>query len=46
MDRRAEFIVTFFQPETFTDQFSDEQIRLVDIELAHLKHILEQASLV
>ena len=38
----AEFMMTFFQPPTFTDSFFDEQIRLVDVELAKLKEILER----
>jgi hypothetical protein len=37
----AEFMITFFQPPDFTDAFFDEQIALVDIELAKLKEILE-----
>jgi hypothetical protein len=37
----AEFIITFFQPPAFTDSFFDEQIALVDLELAKLKEILE-----
>lgn len=37
----AEFMITFFQPEGFTDEFFDEQIRLVDRELSRLKEILE-----
>jgi hypothetical protein len=37
----AEFTMTFFQPATFTDKFFDEQIKLVDIELAKLKQVLE-----
>jgi len=40
----AEFMVTFFQPLSFTDAFFDEQIKLVDIELAKLKELLERAS--
>ena len=39
--RGAEFMMTFFQPNAFTDAFFDEQIKLVDIELAKLKEILE-----
>lgn len=39
--RGAEFMMTFFQPEAFTDAFFDEQIKLVDIELAKLKEVLE-----
>ena len=37
----AEFMITFFQPTGFTDTFFDEQIALVDIELAKLKELLE-----
>ncbi|WP_119460521.1 SRPBCC family protein [Rhodospirillaceae bacterium SYSU D60014] len=40
----AEFMITFFQPPGFTDTFFDEQIKLVDIELAKLKVLLEAAS--
>jgi uncharacterized protein YndB with AHSA1/START domain len=39
----AEFMMTFFQPPAFSDSFFDEQIKLVDIELAKLKQILEAA---
>ena len=39
----SEFMMTFFQPSMFTDQFFDEQVRLVDRELAQLKRILEGA---
>jgi hypothetical protein len=35
--RGAEFMMTFFQPNSFTDAFFDEQIKLVDVELATLK---------
>jgi hypothetical protein len=37
----AEFMITFFQPPGFTDEFFDEQIKLVDIELTKLREILE-----
>jgi hypothetical protein len=37
-------MITFFQPPGFTDAFFDGQIKLVDIELARLKEILEKAS--
>ena len=37
----AEFMITFFKPPNFTDAFFDEQIGLVDIELAKLKELLE-----
>jgi hypothetical protein len=40
----TEFMITFFQPPGFTDAFFDEQIKLVDIELAKLKDLLETAS--
>jgi hypothetical protein len=40
----AEFMITFFQPPGFTDSFFEEQIQLVDIELAKLKELLETAS--
>jgi hypothetical protein len=40
----AEFMMTFFQPSGFTDAFFDEQIKLVDIELARLKELLEAES--
>lgn len=38
----AEFMMTFFQPQSFTDSFFDEQIKLVDVELEKLKEILER----
>ncbi|MFJ3231236.1 SRPBCC family protein [Streptomyces sp. NPDC086787] len=37
----AEFMITFHQPPTFSDQFFDDQIALVDTELSTLKSILE-----
>jgi hypothetical protein len=37
----AEFMITFFQPGSFADEFFDEQIKLVDLELAQLKKVLE-----
>ncbi|MFJ5548096.1 hypothetical protein [Streptomyces sp. NPDC093225] len=40
----AEFMITFFQPPTFTDAFFDEQIALVDKELAALKRVLEAGA--
>ncbi|MFJ3174170.1 SRPBCC family protein [Streptomyces roseus] len=40
----SEFMMTFFQPPAFTDAFFDEQIALVDIELAELKKILETGA--
>lgn len=36
------FMITFFQPPTFTDDFFDEQIALVDRELDTLKRLLER----
>lgn len=35
------FMITFFQPPSFTDKAFDEQTALVDKELARLKEILE-----
>ncbi|HLY58327.1 MAG TPA: hypothetical protein VKS60_22385 [Stellaceae bacterium] len=35
---------TFFRPPGFSDAFFDEQIKLVDIELAKLKELLEAGS--
>jgi hypothetical protein len=35
--------MTVFQPAGFSDSFFDEQIKLVDIESAGLKEILEAA---
>jgi len=35
------FMITFFQPPTFTDEFFDQQTALVDSELATLKAIFE-----
>ena len=29
-------MITFFQPPMFTDQFFDQQIKLVDTELAYV----------
>jgi hypothetical protein len=40
----AEFMITFFQPPSFTDEFFDQQNELVNIELAKLKDLLEAAS--
>ncbi|MFE1878488.1 SRPBCC family protein [Streptomyces diastatochromogenes] len=37
----AEFMITFYQPPGFSDQFFDEQIALVDTELSTLKSLLE-----
>jgi hypothetical protein len=35
------FMITFFQPPAFSDEFFDQQTALVDTELAKLKEILE-----
>jgi hypothetical protein len=35
------FLITFFQPPTFTDDFFDSQVALVDKELAKLKELME-----
>ena len=40
----AEFIITFFQPPSFTDEFFDQQVKLVDIELVKLKELLESQA--
>jgi len=40
----AEFMITFFQPPGFTDAFFDDQMKLVDVELAKLKELLEAVS--
>ncbi|MFH8336349.1 hypothetical protein [Streptomyces sp. AM6-12] len=40
----SEFMITFFQPPAFADAFFDEQVALVDTELAALKHILESGG--
>lgn len=40
----AEFMITFFQPPGFTDDFFDSQIKLVDAELAKLKELLEAGA--
>ncbi|HTU00136.1 MAG TPA: hypothetical protein VMF58_18950 [Rhizomicrobium sp.] len=40
----SEFMITFFQPPGFSDAFFDEQIKLVDVELAKLKELLESVS--
>ena len=37
----SEFMMTFFQPPTFGDDFFKLQINLVDSELAKLKQIME-----
>ncbi|MFF2194580.1 hypothetical protein [Streptomyces sp. NPDC058157] len=40
----TEFMITFFQPPTFTDAYFDEQTALVDTELTTLKGILESKA--
>ncbi|MFE2480737.1 hypothetical protein [Streptomyces sp. NPDC059389] len=40
----SEFMITFFQPPAFTDPFFDEQIALVDTELAALTRSLEAGA--
>lgn len=40
----ATVMLTFFQPPDFTDAVFDAQMRLVDVELAKLKEILEAAG--
>jgi hypothetical protein len=40
----AEAMITFFKPPAFTDEFFDEQMKLVDIELAKLKQVLEHQT--
>ena len=35
------FMITFFQPPTFSDDFFDQQTVLVERELASLKQLLE-----
>ncbi len=37
----SEFMLTFFQPPTFGDDFFKQQVNLVDSELAKLKQIME-----
>jgi Polyketide cyclase / dehydrase and lipid transport len=39
----SEFMMTFVQPPSFDDTFFDDQIKLVDTELAKLKDVLESA---
>jgi hypothetical protein len=34
-------MITFFQPPSFTREFFEEQVALVDEELAQLKKIME-----
>ncbi|MFJ9853695.1 SRPBCC family protein [Streptomyces sp. NPDC101150] len=40
----AEFMITFFRPPSFTEEFFQKQVALVDTELATLKKILEERS--
>lgn len=40
----CEFIITFFQPPAFTKEFFEQQIALVDQELAKLKELMESAD--
>lgn len=37
----SEFMITFFQPPAFTKDFFEQQINLVDKELAKLKELME-----
>ncbi len=37
------FMITFFQPPSFSRQFFEEQVALVDKELAQLKTLMESA---
>lgn len=39
----CEFMITFFQPPSFTREFFEEQAALVDKELAQLKSLMESA---
>jgi uncharacterized protein YndB with AHSA1/START domain len=38
----SEFMITFFQPPSFTKAFFEEQVSLVETELTQLKNLLEQ----
>lgn len=40
----SEFMITFFQPPGFTDDYFDQQIALVDKEMAALKRELEASA--
>jgi hypothetical protein len=40
--RGSEFLITLLQPDAFSNDFFDLQVRLVDLELAELKRVLEQ----
>jgi hypothetical protein len=37
----SEFMITFFQPTSFAKEFFEEQVSLVDKELAQLKKLME-----
>ncbi len=37
----CEFMITFYRPPNFTKEFFEQQIALVDKELAQLKHLME-----
>ena len=39
----SELMITFFQPPSFTRQFFEEQLALVDKELAQLRSLMESA---
>jgi len=39
----SEVMITFFQPPSFTRQFFEEQLALVDKELAQLRSLMESA---
>jgi uncharacterized protein YndB with AHSA1/START domain len=39
----CEFMITFFQPPSFTKEFFEEQAALLDKELAQLKSLMESA---
>jgi hypothetical protein len=39
----CEFMITFFQPPSFSRSFFEEQVALVDRELAQLKMLMESA---
>ncbi|MFF4185085.1 hypothetical protein ACFYZ9_17975 [Streptomyces sp. NPDC001691] len=40
----CEFMMTFFQPPAFTDAYFDQQVALVDTELATLKRLMETGA--
>jgi hypothetical protein len=39
----SEFMITFFQPTSFAKEFFEEQVSLVDKELAQLKKLMESS---